>query len=102
MSLSDPYETLKRLEKRLARLLASGRCVDLDRVRGGEVIHTGFGGGPEFWLLDPGTNPAQAVPDLRRYVVPGGRLIVHNKKPIEDAERIEARGVHITLNIPDF
>ena len=102
MILFDPNDTSKRLEKRLARLLASGRCIDLGRVRGGEVIHTGFGGGPEFWLLDPDVNPAQTVPDLPRYIVPDARLIVHNGKPVEDAALIETRGVRVTLNIPQL
>lgn len=100
MSLPNPDSLSKKLTGRLASLRMAGLCVDLTELRGGEVIHTGFGGGPEFWLLDQGLDPGRTSPDMRRLVVPGARLILQDGKPVEDAKPIAARGGKVTMNIP--
>ena len=84
---------------RLAKLKANGRTVELSTVKDGEVVHTGFGYGAEFWLLPAGAAPWAAVIDIGTEEMPGARLIIDNDRPLSASDPLRARGLTVTHRI---
>ncbi|WP_371223411.1 hypothetical protein [Roseovarius sp. 2305UL8-3] len=88
---------------RLAALDTVGRLVRLDQVMGGQVLHTGFGFGPEFWLLPEGTAPNEIETDGVQVTRPtAAKLICDGANPLSDPDPLRLRGVTITMRIPQF
>lgn len=90
------------IDERLAALRDKGRCIDLADIEGGEALHTGFGYGPEFWQMPPGLRATEAAINYGRAEVVGARLITTDGKPISKPDALIARGVKISLRIPQI
>ncbi|MEM7041713.1 MAG: hypothetical protein AAF543_02765 [Pseudomonadota bacterium] len=84
----------------MAKLKADGRCVDIVDIGDDQVIHTGFGYGPEFWLLPPGLDPFDAEIDTASAQVKHGKLIVFQDQPLTHAENLTKRGTRVIQRIP--
>lgn len=89
-------------DERLAALDSGGRCIDLAEVDGGNVLHTGFGYGPEFWLVPAGVDADAVGIDYDRAEVVGARLITTRGEPISSPDALVRRGAKITVRIPQI
>lgn len=100
MSLpASPYPAVPAAH-RIVGLVARNRCVELDTILGGQVLHTGFGYGPEFWLLAPGMDADTSPFDFVRAEIAGARLIIQDNTPVTAPDALLKRGVSITSRIP--
>ena len=103
MSLTHPdFSTAPAPEERLRTLRADGATVALDSVAGGVVLHTGFGFGPEFWLMARDSFPPEPAWDFDRWRVCEARLILDGAAPVTARAPIRAAGARIYALIPSF
>lgn len=102
MSHPSPPYPRRDPGERLAELKANGKTVELSTIMDGVVVHTGFGYGPEFWLLPAGADPWAAAIDTSAEEMPGADLITDNGEPIPSAEPLSARGLLVTRRIPQL
>lgn len=87
---------------RLARLAKAGQLVQLSAVKGGQVLHTSSGVGPEFWLLPDGADPDSIAFDSQNAAPIGAALICDGPDPVTTPDALRARGADITMRIPQF
>ncbi|WP_306153028.1 hypothetical protein [Roseovarius sp. MMSF_3281] len=87
---------------RLARLAKAGQLVQLGAIKGGRVLHTGCGFGPEFWLLPDGADPDSIAFDSQNAAPIGAALVCDGLDPVTTPEALRARGAEITMRIPQL
>jgi len=104
MSAPGPHSLSAEAQTaRLDALASVGRLIQLSRVTGGQVLHTGFGFGPEFWLLPGGADPADIETDGAQVTRPAAaQLICDGPKPLSTPDPLHKRGAIITMRIPQF